>query len=227
MAAWASCGRASPPRMAVTGRMSASEAILGDITFSGFGPKGGRGPERLAADDLRTTRGCSGCSLSAKAAKSSPPPVDDRAWLLSNRLMASLRPFSPFLLGLAVLAAGCGGNDATGPAGPSKLETTDLVVGTGAEAKSGDVVTVHYIGSFLTGKVFESSYSGGRPITFTLGAGQVIAGWDRGIVGMKVGGKRLLVIPADLAYGSRGAGSTIPPNTPLQFEVELVSIQGK
>jgi FKBP-type peptidyl-prolyl cis-trans isomerase len=146
--------------------------------------------------------------------------------------MASLRPFSlfvaPLALGLAVLAVGCGsGNDVTGGAtGPTTLEITDLTVGTGAEAKNGDILSVHYIGSFLNGQVFESSYPGGTPFSFTLGAGRVITGWDRGIVGMRVGGKRRLVIPANLAYGSSGSG-IIPPNTPLQFDVELVSIQGK
>jgi FKBP-type peptidyl-prolyl cis-trans isomerase len=122
---------------------------------------------------------------------------------------------------------GCGGNDVTGgDSGPTTLQSTDLVVGTGAEARNGDVTTVHYIGSFLNGQVFESSYTSGTPFTFTLGAGQVISGWDQGIVGMRVGGKRRLVIPASLAYGSRGAG-IIPPNTALQFDVELLSIKGK
>jgi FKBP-type peptidyl-prolyl cis-trans isomerase len=110
--------------------------------------------------------------------------------------------------------------------GPSTLQITDTTVGTGALAETGDTVTVHYIGAFLDGTVFDSSYNRGTPYTFQLGAGQVIRGFDQGVVGMRVGGKRHLVIPSSLAYGSQGSGS-IPPNTPIQFQVELVSIAGK
>ena len=123
---------------------------------------------------------------------------------------------------------GCGGSDdsPTGPEAP--LSTQDLTVGTGATAVAGDVLTVHYIGSLQTGTVFENSYSLGQPYQFRLGAGQVIPGWDRGIPGMKVGGKRRLVIPPSLAYGNQGAGNgRIPPNATLQFDVELLSIAGK
>jgi len=119
----------------------------------------------------------------------------------------------------------CGGSDdsPTGPEAP--LSTQDLVLGTGATAVAGDVLTVHYIGSFQSGTVFQSSY-GGPPYQFRLGAGAVIPGWDQGIPGMKVGGKRRLVIPPSLAYGSQGRDG-IPPNSTLQFDVELVAIAGK
>jgi FKBP-type peptidyl-prolyl cis-trans isomerase len=91
---------------------------------------------------------------------------------------------------------------------------------------AGDTVTVNYVGAFMDGTVFDNSYTRGTPFTFQLGSGQVIQGFDQGILGMKVGGKRLLVIPSSLAYGSQG-NSVIPPNTPIQFQVELVSIAGK
>jgi peptidylprolyl isomerase len=106
-----------------------------------------------------------------------------------------------------------------------KLETEDLKVGTGAEAKKGDTVEVHYTGWLLSnGKKFDSSV-GGQPFSFTLGAGQVIKGWDQGVAGMKVGGKRKLKIPAELAYGKRGAGADIPPDSDLVFEVELLKVK--
>lgn len=111
---------------------------------------------------------------------------------------------------------------------PSGLKYTDEKVGTGAEAKRGDKVTVHYTGWLYNngqkGKKFDSSVDRGEPFTFNLGAGQVIPGWDQGVAGMKVGGKRTLIIPADLAYGSRGAGGVIPPNATLMFDVELLKV---
>lgn len=133
-----------------------------------------------------------------------------------------------FLSAVVVFSmVGCGsGTEAPTDTGSGTLETQDTLVGTGATAVSGDTLTVHYIGSFLDGRVFESSYTAGRPYTFRLGAGQVIPGWDQGLPGMRVGGKRRLTIPPSLAYGSQGAGS-IPPNTTIRFEVELVSIAGK
>ncbi len=106
-----------------------------------------------------------------------------------------------------------------------QLVIQDLVVGTGETAKTGDVVTVNYIGTFTDGKKFDSSYDRSQPFSFQLGAGQVIKGWDQGIAGMKVGGKRRLVIPGDLAYGPQGFAGFIPPNATLVFEVELLSIQ--
>ncbi|KFU75449.1 peptidylprolyl isomerase [Amycolatopsis lurida] len=111
-----------------------------------------------------------------------------------------------------------------GPA-PSELETTDISVGDGQEAKSGDTVTVHYVGvSHSTGEQFDASWDRGEPLRFGLGAGQVIPGWDQGVAGMKVGGRRKLTIPPHLAYGERGAGGVIKPNETLIFVVDLVGV---
>ena len=108
---------------------------------------------------------------------------------------------------------------------PSGLRITDLVVGDGAEAIAGQTVAVNYRGTLANGTEFDSSY-GRSPFSFPLGGGRVIQGWDEGVAGMKVGGKRKLVIPPDLAYGDRGAGGVIPPNATLTFEVELLRIGG-
>jgi FKBP-type peptidyl-prolyl cis-trans isomerase len=108
---------------------------------------------------------------------------------------------------------------------PTTLTVTDQKVGTGAEAVSGKTVTVNYVGMLPNGQVFDASASHGQPFSFTLGAGQVIQGWDMGVAGMKVGGQRRLIIPADLAYGSQGAGGAIPPNATLIFDVELLDVQ--
>jgi FKBP-type peptidyl-prolyl cis-trans isomerase len=108
-------------------------------------------------------------------------------------------------------------------AAATKLVITDEAVGKGVAAKAGDKVTVNYTGWLTDGTKFDSSI-GKAPFPFTLGAGQVIPGWDQGVAGMKVGGKRKLTIPPDLAYGSQGAGGVIPPNATLVFEVELLSI---
>ena len=105
----------------------------------------------------------------------------------------------------------------------SGLEYIELEVGTGAQAEAGKTVSVHYTGKFQDGKVFDSSIARGEPITFQLGKGKVIKGWDEGIALMKVGGKAQLIIPPDLAYGERGAGGVTPPNATLVFDVELVS----
>ena len=99
------------------------------------------------------------------------------------------------------------------------------MVGTGDEAKKGKVVSVHYTGWLTDGKKFDSSKDRGQPFSFPLGAGHVIQGWDQGVVGMKVGGKRKLTIPAELGYGARGAAGVIPPNATLVFEVELLSVK--
>jgi len=104
------------------------------------------------------------------------------------------------------------------------LQMQDLIVGTGREVKSEDTVTVNYLGTLTNGTKFDSSYDRNQPFTTQIGVGQVIKGWDEGIVGMKVGGKRKLVIPTDLGYGSQAAGS-IPPNSTLIFEVELLSVK--
>jgi peptidylprolyl isomerase len=111
----------------------------------------------------------------------------------------------------------------SGPA-PSKLVTKELIKGTGAEAKAGESVTVNYVGVlYKTGKVFNASWESKQPFTFVLGRGQVIPGWDKGVVGMRVGGRRELIIPADEAYGSRGSPPAIPPNAPLVFVVDLLA----
>jgi peptidylprolyl isomerase len=110
----------------------------------------------------------------------------------------------------------------TGPA-PTKLEKKDLIVGTGKEAKAGETVTVNYVGVlYKGGKEFDASWKRKEPFQFKLGQGQVIKGWDQGVAGMKVGGRRELVIPAELAYGKTGSPPTIPPNAPLVFVVDLL-----
>lgn len=112
---------------------------------------------------------------------------------------------------------------------PSGLSYTDEVVGTGPEAKAGQQVSVHYTGWLYEGgkkgKKFDSSKDRGQPFGFPLGGGQVIKGWDEGVAGMKVGGKRNLVIPPELGYGARGAGGVIPPNATLTFDVELLGVR--
>ncbi len=105
------------------------------------------------------------------------------------------------------------------------LVKEDLVVGTGTEAIPGKKVTVHYTGTLTNGQKFDSSLDRGQPFTFNLGSGQVIQGWDIGVAGMKVGGKRKLTIPPHLGYGERGAGAAIPPNATLLFEVELLKVE--
>jgi FKBP-type peptidyl-prolyl cis-trans isomerase len=108
---------------------------------------------------------------------------------------------------------------------PSGLQVEDLVVGTGEQADTGDTVSVHYTGTLQDGTKFDSSLDRGQPYTFTIGQGRVIAGWDEGIPGMKVGGKRKLTIPPDLGYGAAGSPPVIPANATLIFEVELLEVQ--
>jgi FKBP-type peptidyl-prolyl cis-trans isomerase FkpA len=127
---------------------------------------------------------------------------------------------------LVFLLAACGGTQ-TMP-----FQTTDTTVGTGAEATSGRSVVVHYTGWLYDagaagnkGNKFDSSKDRNEPFEFPLGAGQVIRGWDEGVKGMKVGGKRVLTIPPDMGYGARGAGGVIPPNATLLFEVELLEVR--
>ncbi len=108
---------------------------------------------------------------------------------------------------------------------PSGLKYDDLTVGTGAEAKAGQTVSVHYTGWLTDGKKFDSSVDRKQPFEFPLGMGRVIKGWDEGVQGMKVGGKRKLTIPPGLGYGASGAGGKIPPNATLIFDVELLGIK--
>jgi peptidylprolyl isomerase len=153
---------------------------------------------------------------------------------------------------LAVVGAGCGGSDSssgskegeggaatqaesaktkpkvTVPHGPppKKLEIKDLETGSGAEAKAGDEVTVQYVGvSYKSGKEFDASWDRNEPFTFQLGAGMVIPGWDKGVEGMKVGGRRELIIPPNLAYGPEGAPPAIGPNETLIFVIDLLKVE--
>ncbi len=111
-------------------------------------------------------------------------------------------------------------------AAADELEETDLVEGTGAEAKAGDEVTVQYVGvNYKTGKEFDASWDRGEPFTFTLGSSSVIPGWEQGVEGMKEGGRRQLVIPPELGYGEAGAPPAIPPNETLVFVVDLLKVK--
>ena len=125
------------------------------------------------------------------------------------------------LMAAATALAGCGSDT---PTEPSVFRAEDIVVGSGAPAAAGDTLTVHYIGTLENGQVFDNSYTRGEPFLFVLGAGRVIRGWDLGVVGMRVGGKRRLIIPPDLAYGPQGSPPSIPPNATLVFVVDLQSI---
>jgi peptidylprolyl isomerase len=109
---------------------------------------------------------------------------------------------------------------------PTDLEITDLTEGSGAEATAGSTVSVHYVGvAHSTGEEFDASYNRGTPLDFRLGVGQVISGWDQGVQGMKVGGRRKLVIPPHLGYGDRGAGGAIKPGETLIFVVDLLAVR--
>jgi FKBP-type peptidyl-prolyl cis-trans isomerase len=130
------------------------------------------------------------------------------------------------VLGAAGLS-GCGGQEATSSepsTSAGSLVVKDEVMGTGPAAKAGDTVTVDYTGWLADGTKFDSSLDRNEPFTFVLGAQQVITGWDLGVAGMQVGGKRKLTIPPELGYGAQGAGGVIPPNATLVFEVELLQV---
>lgn len=115
--------------------------------------------------------------------------------------------------------------DFPGDTPPSDLVVEDLTEGDGPEAKSGDTISAHYVGvAHSSGEEFDASWNRGAPLDFQLGVGQVIPGWDRGIVGMRVGGRRRLVIPPQLAYGDRGAGAAVKPGETLIFVVDLVGV---
>lgn len=111
------------------------------------------------------------------------------------------------------------------PVDTSNLKIEDTKVGTGIGAVAGKKVTVNYVGTLLDGKKFDSSYDRNTPFTFTLGAGEVIKGWDLGVEGMKVGGSRKLTIPPELGYGASGAGDSIPPDSTLVFQVDLLGVE--
>jgi len=136
--------------------------------------------------------------------------------------MIKIVAFAAVLVFAGLLFFGCSGNTVT------ELTTKDLVVGAGDQAVKGDTLTMHYTGWLYKngrrGKKFDSS-AGSEPFSFKLGAGEVIEGWDRGIEGMRVGGKRELIIPPQLGYGQQGAPPDIPPNAALNFEVELLSVR--
>ena len=142
----------------------------------------------------------------------------------STRIVALVLIGALGLAGLAYLFLRGGDNTVTTPSG---LRYEDLVVGTGATAAAGKQVSVHYTGTLESGKKFDSSYDhpDKKPYEFTLGTGTVIKGWDEGISGMKVGGKRKLIIPARLGYGAQGRPPDIPPNATLIFEVELMDVK--
>jgi FKBP-type peptidyl-prolyl cis-trans isomerase len=133
-------------------------------------------------------------------------------------------------LAVGVLMVGCNSPAAANTSGKEVtladgLKFTDDTIGTGAEAQAGKTASVHYTGWLTDGTKFDSSKDRGQPFSFPIGGGRVIKGWDEGVVGMKVGGKRTLIIPPELGYGARGAGGVIPPNATLKFEVELLDVK--
>jgi peptidylprolyl isomerase len=150
---------------------------------------------------------------SSGAASSGPTPTADET------VTALAQSISKDLKAKPTLAIPAGGT-------PTKLTIKDIVPGTGKKAKPGDTVQVQYVGSsWSTGSEFDTSWGSGQPFSFPLGGGQVIQGWDRGVKGMKAGGRRLLVIPPDLGYGAQGSPPKIAPNETLAFVVDLIAVK--
>lgn len=143
-------------------------------------------------------------------------------WFMQWAIICALTIFPGLSKGGTVADTPAGAQEITTASG---LQYVDLVVGTGDAAVAGKTATVHYTGWLTNGKKFDSSVDRGQPFSFPLGAGRVIKGWDEGVQGMKVGGKRKLTIPSDLGYGARGAGGVIPPNATLVFDVELLGVR--
>jgi peptidylprolyl isomerase len=172
----------------------------------------------LSAAAALAASGCGSSSSSSTitVGNESPPPASLTQATSSGTSTAAATPTSgPLSTQPAV----------TPPTGapPTKLVTKDLIVGTGPEAKAGQSVTVNYVGVlYKGGKEFDASWKRKEPFTFNLGQGQVIKGWDQGVVGMKVGGRRELIIPSELAYGAQGSPPNIPPNSALIFVVDLL-----
>lgn len=144
---------------------------------------------------------------------------------LSILTIVVLVAFTWILQGGNIMAASEKESNAQEVTTPSGLKYVDQVVGTGDVAVAGKTASVHYTGWLENGKKFDSSVDRGQPFSFPLGSGRVIKGWDEGVQGMKVGGKRKLTIPSDLGYGSRGAGGVIPANATLIFDVELLGVR--
>lgn len=156
------------------------------------------------------------------------PGPDEAITVTKEPTAAAAKPAEPAPEATAKPAESAPAKPADHPAAPEEpLKKTDVIVGKGPEAKVGDLVSVHYVGTLVDGKEFDASRKHGQPFEFPLGRGQVIKGWDEGVAGMKPGGKRKLVIPPSKGYGARGAPPVIPPNATLLFEVELLEIKKK
>ena len=153
---------------------------------------------------------------SAATTKKSGDKTNTVLWLLIAAIVVAFGVYWGWFRGSG------GGSEITTASG---LKYVDRLVGGGASPSPGKQVTVHYTGTLENGKKFDSSVDRGQPFTFAIGTGQVIKGWDEGVQGMKVGGKRKLTIPSNLGYGARGAGGLIPPHATLVFDVELLGVQ--
>lgn len=190
-------------RNTIAGAVAATLLVIGGIIALAIGLSGGGGKKLNAADQLSATP-----SASASASATPPPAAPKKCAPIKPNPPAKGDPTVPPVTGKA----------------PTKLVVKDLKKGHGPAAKSGDKLTVNYVGvSCSTGTAFDASYPRHQPFPLTLGQGQVIKGWDQGLVGMKAGGRRELIIPASLGYGPTGSGP-IKPNETLIFVVDLVKI---